>query len=107
MYFGDSPMFQRNILSHSSGLKRKPSKKPAEVCSKLNLFGIIFDPEDGGCIFIPLKHPAVSRPHGVGTQKRELFIIMLHSWLELDQNPDTGVSELNYCAEEVKFRGTL
>jgi hypothetical protein len=39
-------------MSLSSGLKRKPSKKPVEVCSKLSLFGIVFDPEDGGDMFL-------------------------------------------------------
>jgi hypothetical protein len=46
-------MFRRNILSLSSGLKRKKlSKKPTEVCSKLSSFGIVFDPEDGGDMFL-------------------------------------------------------
>jgi hypothetical protein len=38
---------------HSSGSKNKPSKKPAEAAGKLSslddfLFGLIFNPEDGG-----------------------------------------------------------
>jgi hypothetical protein len=45
-------MFWRNILSVSSVLKRKPNKKPAEVCSKLSSFGMLFAPEDGGNMFL-------------------------------------------------------
>lgn len=40
MQFRESPMFQRNLSSSSSGLKHKQSKKPAEA-------GILFDPADG------------------------------------------------------------
>jgi hypothetical protein len=36
MQLGENPMFRRNISSQSSGLKGKPSNKPAEVGRKLN-----------------------------------------------------------------------
>jgi hypothetical protein len=39
MQFRESPLFQKNLLSPSSGLKYKPSKKPAEA-------GLLFDRVD-------------------------------------------------------------
>jgi hypothetical protein len=54
-------MFQRNILSPSSGLKCKSSKKPVEAGGKL----------------ISACHPqAVSSPHGVTTQKKTVLFIV-------------------------------
>jgi hypothetical protein len=41
-------MFWKNILPPSSGLKSKPSKKPAEACGKLRFF----NREDGANIFL-------------------------------------------------------
>lgn len=31
VYFGENPTFRKNMLSPSSGSKRKPAKKPAEA----------------------------------------------------------------------------
>jgi hypothetical protein len=39
MKCGDNHTFQRNILPPSSGVKSKPSKKPAEAGSKQTLLG--------------------------------------------------------------------
>jgi hypothetical protein len=59
VYFGDSPTFQRNIAPLSSGPKSKQSKKLAQAERKksrlLNaglLLGLLFEPEDGGDIFL-------------------------------------------------------
>jgi hypothetical protein len=41
-------MFWKNILHPSSGLKSKPSKKPAEAGRKLRFF----NPEDGANMFV-------------------------------------------------------
>jgi hypothetical protein len=49
MQFGDSPTFSRNIPPPPSTSKSKPSKKPTNAGSRLNLF---FDPEEGIDMFL-------------------------------------------------------
>jgi hypothetical protein len=39
------------------------------------LLGIFFDPEDAGDKFLP-KRQAVSKPHGIASQKTVFFIVI-------------------------------
>lgn len=45
-------MFQRNVLLPSSGLKSKPSTLSLLSASAGFLYGVLFDPEDGGDMFL-------------------------------------------------------
>jgi hypothetical protein len=47
-------MFQKNMLPPFSGSRSKPSKQQIEVCllRSSHLLGLLFDPEDGGCMFV-------------------------------------------------------
>jgi hypothetical protein len=60
-------MVWRNILPPSSGSKSKPSKKPKRSRNQTEYstgpagfsFGLLFDPEDGGSMF--LQHDVTSQ----------------------------------------------
>jgi hypothetical protein len=63
VWFGESPMFWRNISPPFLGSKSKPSKKPAEAGGKMEKK------------HVTLKCRALPKLHSVTTQKTVLFII--------------------------------
>jgi hypothetical protein len=62
--FGKNPTFRRNTLPPSSGSESKSNKKTGEECGKLKAMLL-------GCLKrrVPPKRRAVSKLHGVATQK--------------------------------------
>jgi hypothetical protein len=50
VFSDSSPMFRRNVLPPSSGLKSKPNEQPAKYGEQIAFWflELLFDPEDGG-----------------------------------------------------------
>jgi hypothetical protein len=62
----------------SSWSRNEPSKSTASYLLLANfLLGLLFDPEDGGDMFLRNVSSLLNGLHGVIFQKTELFITML------------------------------
>jgi hypothetical protein len=92
------PTFRRNMSPPSSELKSRPSKRQTDAQIKLSepssspsfmrcrlkpslhfpcyLVGLLFDPEDGGDMFLRKRWSAFTGPHGDTSHMTELFSVV-------------------------------